>query len=533
MRKSRWTIVRTVRVLAIGLLAAVGIAGLLMLLDVASIHVGATNSDGATVVLAASSVANGHVMLPHWGLTWASYWTIDVVFYTFGVLAVGISPALMNFIPALIAALVILVGMWLAYEARPGKAGICGAVTVFALLAFPSHSLSFYFLHGPLHVGTALWCLLAFLALRQGRFSGSWLVGVLILTAGLLGDLQTLALGVVPVFAAGLVTMLRCRDWRSGIPHAAAAVSAVALAALGRGIAEMIGTFTIAGSLPIASLNQMELNLRNVVNFGWALEGVRTGGWGSTGVPLGLRDLHVVGLALCGAAILFFLFDLVRGVINGRTGTAEAGGVWRLDDLLLFALAGDLATFVALAYENNPNFARYLTAGVIFGAILAGRFVSRAWQLLPTGRVRLGATLAGIGLVAVFAAGMGFQLRSPAPAQPAVRLGRFLAAHDLRVGVGAYWCASIVTVETKGVVAVRPVVVASNGRLVTWGQNSSTTWYSGRPFSFIVYNLAAPWGGVDRASAVATFGPIARVFDVGSYQVLVWAHPVGLVDSRR
>lgn len=65
MRKSRWTLVRTVRVVAIGLLAAVGITGLFTLLDVASIHANASNSDGATVVLAASSIANGHVMLPH------------------------------------------------------------------------------------------------------------------------------------------------------------------------------------------------------------------------------------------------------------------------------------------------------------------------------------------------------------------------------------------------------------------------------------------------------------------------------------
>jgi hypothetical protein len=469
-------------------------------------------------------------MLSHWGLTWASYWTIDVLFYAIGVLAVGISPALMNFIPALIAVLVILVGMWLAYQARPGKAGICGVVTVFVLLAFPSHSLSLYFLHGPLHVGTALWCVLAFLALRPGRFSVAWAIGVLILAAGLLGDLQTLGLGVAPVFVAGLVAMLRCRDWRSGAPYVSAAVAAVAVAAAGRVIAEMIGTFTITGGLPIASLHQMEHNLTHVVHYGLALGGVRNGEWGPTGVPLGLRGFHLVGLAIGAAAVGFFLFKLVQGVRKGGTTRAEAGDAWRLDDVLLFALGGDLATFVALAFNNSPSLARYLTAGVIFGAILAGRFVSRAWQLLPAGRVRLGATLAGIGLVAAFAAGMDFQLRSPVPAQPAVQLGRFLAAHDLRVGVGDYWSASLVTVETGGMVAVRPVVAASNGRLVRWAQNSAGNWYDGRPFSFIVYNRTARWGGVDRASAVATFGPIARAFDVGSYQVLVWAHPVGFVD---
>ncbi len=72
-----------------------------------------------------------------------------MVFYSFGVLAVGISPALMSFIPALITDLVILVGMWLACEARRGKAGICRVVAVFALLASPSHCLVVYLLYGP------------------------------------------------------------------------------------------------------------------------------------------------------------------------------------------------------------------------------------------------------------------------------------------------------------------------------------------------------------------------------------------------
>ena len=351
----------------------------------------------------------------------------------------------------------------------------------------------------------------------------------MILAAGLLGDLQTLGLGVAPVFVAGLVAMLRCRDWRSGAPYVSAAVAAVAVAAAGRVIAEMIGTFTITGGLPIASLHQMEHNLTHVVHYGLALGGVRNGEWGPTGVPLASARVPSgrAGHRRCRG--WFLSFKLVQGVRKGGTTRAEAGDAWRLDDVLLFALGGDLATFVALAFNNSPSLARYLTAGVIFGAILAGRFVSRAWQLLPAGRVRLGATLAGIGLVAAFAAGMDFQLRSPVPAQPAVQLGRFLAAHDLRVGVGDYWSASLVTVETGGMVAVRPVVAASNGRLVRWAQNSAGNWYDGRPFSFIVYNRTAA-GGVDRASAVATFGPIARAFDVGSYQVLVWAHPVGFVD---
>ena len=60
---------------------------------------------------------------------------------------------------------------------------------------------------------------------------------VLFLAAGLLGDLQMAALGVVPILLAGVAAMGRSRDVRAGLPEVAAAISSVVLAELVRLIA--------------------------------------------------------------------------------------------------------------------------------------------------------------------------------------------------------------------------------------------------------------------------------------------------------
>jgi hypothetical protein len=110
----------------------------------------------------------------------------------------------------------------------------------------------------------------------------------------------------------------------------------------------------------------------------------------------------------------------------------------------------------------------------------------------------------------------------------ASQLGAFLAAHDLRLGVGDYWSASIVTVLTDDSVVIRPVIARPGGQLVRYGKQTTGSWYAGEAFQFLVYNGANPWGGVDRATATGTFGAPAHTYTVGTYSVLVFPRPVAV-----
>ncbi len=505
------------------------VAGLLVLLYATSVHAVPGNSDGATVVLEGKALSAGQLTLKHWFLSFDSFWWVDVPFYALAVLAVGVRPELLQAVPAIIAALVVAVGAWLAAGRNRGVAALAGGATVVALLALPSHALAFFFLQGPLHVGTALYSLLAFACVRRYRPGRArWLLAVVLLAAGTVGDLQMLVFGAAPMLGGGVLAMVRRREARAGVGAVSAAACGAVLALAGRELAKLVGTYTINKPAPTASFREMVTNLRLVGVYGARLFGFGSAGFGSGGMPSALLAVHVVGLVALLAGVAAAAVRLVTALVAGRRGARDDEEAWRLDDMLLLAFLADLAVFVYLTPASLPPYARYLTASAIFGAVLAGRGVARLAVLLARGAPA--AALAGLGGLAVccLAAGTGYALRQPDPPQPARALGAYLAAHGLTQGIGDYWSASIVTVESRGAVVVRPVTALPAGRILAYTRNASGTWYEGQTFQFLVYNPALPFGGVDRQSATATFGPPAETTAVDGYLVLVWRHPLSV-----
>ncbi len=152
----------------------------------------------------------------------------------------------------------------------------------------------------------------------------------------------------------------------------------------------------------------------------------------------------------------------------------EASAAWRVEDLLVLAVFADLVVFVVLTTSDDPGFLRYLTAAVIFGTVLAGRWVGRlAASFSSALPVRRGAAAVCVAVVAAFAAAFGFTLAAPMPKQPNAQLDRFLEARQLVVGIGDYWSASITTVATSGGVTVRPVITTPAGRVVRYQRQSA------------------------------------------------------------
>ena len=265
----------------------------------------------------------------NWALSLDSFWLVDVPIYALAVLIGGVHPQLLNLIPAIEAAGVVVAGAWIAHRGHRGLAGVLAAGTVVVVLGLPTHAFAGYLLLGPLHVATALWCLAAMIALRRARFGWGWFAAVALLAAGLLGDFQTLVLGVVPIGLAGVTSSLRTRRWTAGLPAVTAAIASLVLAEVARRIASLVGTFTIAPTNPRAPFHQMILNLHHVITYGAALEGVGSEVFGSPGVPPVLQAAHAVGLALGVLAIAFGLFLLVRSSITGRPPTLGARVRWR------------------------------------------------------------------------------------------------------------------------------------------------------------------------------------------------------------
>jgi hypothetical protein len=513
--------------LVVAVTAGCGFIVLVAILYVSARHAFAGDSDGATVVLQGQAMGSGKVTLSGWALSLDSFWTVDAVVYMLVELVTGVRDTLLYLVPAIIGAAVVVVGVLIARDGRRGIAGIAAGTTVVMVLALPNHVLASVFLRGPLHVGTALLCLCAFAGLRSGRFGWGWVAGVFLLAAGVLGDFQTAALGIGSVGAAGAVAMLRMRDWRSGAPAVGAAFGSLIVAATVRAASRLVGTFSVNASHPQASGSQMVSNLHNLPSWGANMLGVGGGRLGDGGVPVALDAVHLITLLVVVGGMVAGTGAMIAGAIRGRASPTNATGEWRLDDLLVLAVFADLFVFIVLTTSNDPGFLRYLTAAVIFGTILAGRWVGRLVASVPLAPPPRRGVLAGcLAIVVAFATAFGFTLSAPMPKQEFAQLGGFLEARRLVVGIGDYWSASITTVATEGVVTVRPVISTPHGHVERYQRQSAETWYTNQPFEFLVYNTARPWGGIDAISASSTFGPIARTYVVGSYRVLVWRHPL-------
>ena len=321
----------------------------------------------------------------------------------------------------------------------------------------------------------------------------------------------------------------RRRHWRAGLAQVTAAISSVLLAEVIRRIAIEIGTFSIAAANPIAKFPRMLANLKLGVHEGVAMMGVGGAYYGLGADPRALSYVHLLAIAVVFAAVAGTAVAMVSGVIRGRPSVvgASSEAAWRLDDMLVFGALGSCTAFVVLGASVDPGYGRYLTAGIIFGAILSGRVVGRVAQNLRWAVVGRLAAVLGLAAAFSYAAGVAVNLGRPVPAATASDLAGWLESHDLHLGIGSYWAASIVTVESRGSVEVRPVVSPDDIRLVRYNRNSAAAWYA-RPFQFLVFNLGTPpWGDVTPATAINTFGPPSKSYVVDqTYQVIVWKSPL-------
>ena len=490
-------------------------------------HAVSENSDSATVALEGQAMLHGNVLLNHWTISLDSFWSIDALFNAVFSGVLGLRAALVNVVPAVIAVLVVALGALVAVLDSTRSRASCAVPVVATMLLLPGHALSFFFLQGPWHIGTALWCLIAFLGLHEGRFNLGWVVAIVFLAAGLLGDVQMLALGVVPVFVAGLAAVGRSRRLRPGLSLLVASPAAVLLALVIREIALSLGTFTFKEAHHTAHLARMEHNLGHLAAWTLALLGVTPGPFGGPRVPVVVESAHAMLVVLVACAGLYALVLLARGLTSHGAPDAVHEARSRMDDLLLFAAVGDLGVFELLTLSNNVLYARYLTAGVVFATVLTARMVARVAERSWSPRL-LGPLGVVVGAIVVaLCTNVVIELRGPLPTRPAVALEHYLVEHHLSHGVGDYWAASIVTLDSGGAVTIRPVVANLHHLIVPDGRQADGSWYRGQRFQFLVFQTL-PYGRVDVATVTRTFGMPVHVQRVGQYFVATWRHQLAL-----
>jgi hypothetical protein len=114
-----------------------------------------------------------------------------------------------------------------------------------------------------------------------------------------------------------------------------------------------------------------------------------------------------------------------------------------------------------------------------------------------------------VALFGWYCAGLAHQAAAPAAPDPFARLAAFLRQHDLASGIGGYWDASAITVDTGGAVTVRAV---TQGCLQPYAWESKPAWYdpAARTASFVLESSGTGYFGQWRAApaALRRLGPL-------------------------
>jgi len=521
VNSSRMQLTRRAVLLRVAVLMALAL--LVVLFDLASRHVFGSNSDDATIVLQGQSLSSGHLTLQGWDLSYDSFWTVDVLFYAVAVRLLGVGPDLLNLVPAVIATLLVVVVVRVTRQGRSDRGFLAGAALVVALLALPGPGLSFFLLQGGWHAATTLWCLLIFVGVS--RSSGRWSLAAAtaLVAAGLLGDLLTLTLVIVPLVVGAGLAWRRRRTWRAGTRHLIAAAGGAALALCVRGVSTRIGTFAIGSRSILAKHSQVILNLKTIPNRINTLFGVTDVVPGLGRAPMVIRAVHILLLLVVIVGLATALARIVRSVLTLRPAVTSESESSAFEELLVVAVIADLGSFALFSTFGAVDFTRYLIPGFVFAAVLSARLLVRVVRshILRDPRPLVAIALIVIALCAVdFGA---YSLGGSAP-QEARSLSAFLISNGFKSGVGDYWSSSIVTVDTRDEVEVRPVALGSTGTLQRYTLQSAASWYDGQTFRFFVYDSGNVWQNVTAAAAQKSFGAPAATYDIGTYRVLTYPH---------
>jgi hypothetical protein len=526
------------------LLVAVAIALAAVLLFVAYLMVSRTypeNSDEANILLMASDMLHGNVLLHGWYLSDVSFYTTELPQYAMLERLIGLHADTAHVAAAMTYTLVVLVAALLARGVTRQGAWPRTLLTV-AIMVAPQLGVGvFVLLLSVGHIGTAVPLMLTWLVVDFGGAGpgGGRRVGwasaavFLLLTWVLVADPLVLVIGIVPLVAvcavrvtgaliAGrrngrgspgwLATSLRARRYE--VYLAAAAILAYGAATLVNRLLRASGGFMLHPvgyklAPPHTWLSHARVTGQGLL----ALFGAKPQG---PAAEMAFAIVHLAGVALVAWAICavlrrFFSWpDLVS-------------------QILLVAMVLDVVVYIpsTLADASDLN-AREFAVVLPFGAVLAGRTLAARLLGEPAGRpgwVRGAAWRAGLAsaLLAGYAASLGYAAAQPSAPPANAQLASFLASHHLTEGVGGYWLSSIVTVDSDGSVTVRALLP---GRLQPDLWESKPSWYDPASYqpTFLVTDSQPGFfhHWEPNPAALAAYGPPARTYHVGPYTVYVW-----------
>ena len=470
-------------------------------------------SDGGSFALQAWDILHGNVLLRGWTTADLSFYTTELPQYALVELAHGLNPDVVHISAAMTYTLLVLGAALLARGHATGRDGAVRMLVAAGIMLAPSLGTgTATLLSSSDHTGTQVPMLVIWLILDRVR--PRWWVPVLVsvlLAWVQVADPLVLYEGVIPLVVVGAIRAYRrrgpLRDSWYELSLAAGAVLSVGAAALTLKLIHILGGFVVrpptAAFAVVATLySNVWVAVESVlVLFGADFSGEQFGPHAAIAL------VHLAGVALAAWAF---------GRALRRFGT---------QDLMVQVLAvAAVVLLAAYVLRGNPNVAgsAHEIAGVLpIGAVLAGRLL--AGTLI---RSRLIPVLALVGVC--YAGILVHNIVQRPPYDADGQLAAWLQANNLHYGLGDYWNANAITLDSGNQVQVRYVSRVGD-KLVDRPWESENSWYDPAqhdatflvtpgPASVCSPGTPAGWQGVARGM----FGPPSRTYRVDGFIVLVW-----------
>ena len=494
------------------------------------------NSDSANILLMASDLLHGHLLLHGWFMSDVSFYTTELPQYALLEAVLGVHMATAHVAAAMTYTLTFLLAVLLARGGVTGRPALIRTLIAAAIMLAPQFGTGVFALDLSVgHIGTSVPVLLVWLLLDKAP-PRLWVpvLTALLLAWVLVADpiVYVVAIGPLGLVCAlrvlrGVIKgsgglMNRIADQWYDLSLGGAVIAATALAWVFNKLLSEAGGYTV-NRLPfyLTPWHDLHTNLSAL----WkVLEIFGANPAGLRGVWLALAFLHL-------ASVFVVLWVLARVA-------------WRFfrvslaDQVLAVAIVLNVALY--LLTNASDEAAHEVAIIVPFSAALAARVLVQAVkaqavkqaagpgddQAAVTGRTRslkLAVAVAGIAVLAGYTAGLGYELSQPSVPAANTSLAPWLLDHHLTYGLSGYWTSSSVTVDSGGRVEIRALMQYSMKRDL-WMANA--TWYDpARHYANFIVLDSVPgfmnhWE--PRALIKKYFGEPARIYHTGRYTVMVW-----------
>lgn len=462
------------------------------------------DSDGANSALEGWALIHGNLLLHGWLIGDATFYFFELPLLGITQLVLGMGNYALHVASALVYLLVAISAAALAVTGSRGAARVVRCAVIVIMLAVPLLSIPGLRLvvEEPNHIGTTVFILVSFLLIERAperRFTPPLLC--VILFAGQFGDVTVRYIAVPAVVLVCGYRALAQRRLRSADGAlVAAAVASVPLALIARAVMVHLGGYWAPA--PNAEL---------VGPSAWPHHAVKT--WQNLRVLYSATPSHDARLGQLGMAVG------MACLLVSAAATVWVACTWlrrgRAEQMLVVLIALNIAAYIVTVLASIRN-GHELLAVLPCSAVLVARVFVPA---------RIGnAFVAVIAVVATTVSAV--LLLQPATTRPldkpnGVQLIPWLEAHNLSYGLGGYWNAANITVQSGGKVHVLAVDFDRLYGVSRPGYEMNILEYDAAMHDarFVITNLRKKY---KISSFKQTFGPPAATYTVGKWTVLVY-----------